>query len=114
MLFSLVFFGLCGCSNYTKKLYYDMISKFPSEFTYVRFENGKEVEKLLLKNGDKLFDELNHWVLSNNDLWKISINTYAPQQYFSSEKVSINVIDEAVIINFNRNKNNWVQIIRNK
>lgn len=94
------------------KIHSEIISRFPDQFEYIRFNEGKEIEKFKVKKGDKLYDNLLFWLSQKNDKWKRSYDTFAYKNLFYAKKININVIDGAVVINFNIKNTDWIQVIR--
>lgn len=58
--------------------------------------------------------ELKNWLNSNQQGWNNTPTTYVPMNTYSSDTMSINVIDDGVVVNYKQDNGNWSQVTRQK
>jgi hypothetical protein len=105
-------FFVVGCINNAENVHSIMVANYPGEFEYTRFEKGREIERSLIKKGDKLYDDLSLWIMKKKNGWKKDFNSYVPQDLFFSKEMNINVINGLVIVNIKIKGKKWIQISR--
>ena len=87
------------------------LENFPKEFTFYQYSKGEVVEKKIISKKDKEYVDLIKILNSNINGWSYSIATYAPEKYFVSPDITINIKKNIIIIN---DKKNFLQITKIK
>ena len=67
---------------------------------------GKDIE-----NTNIQYKALENWLRNNSKDWKNTPVTYVPNLIYSSDMISINVMQTAVIVNY-ENGSNWSQVAK--
>jgi hypothetical protein len=65
----------------------------------VRFQNGRIVEKVAVREGDPAYDVVAGFLKTPGASWSLDFNSYAPSLSFKSEDMIINCRDDLVIVN---------------
>src|ERR1700730_4419824 len=86
------------------------IDQFPKEFIYVKYEDGQKTKETMIKEGDESYILLKNFLIGEKAGWRYDLNTYAPGYVFSSPTMRINCLKNALIVNYQENKNSWVQM----
>lgn len=87
------------------------VDRFPKEFEYVEYDNGHEIDKTVVKEGDQTYAALKTFIFEEKAGWRYDLNTYANVRVFSAKDVKINCLKDAVVINYEKEKpDKWVQI----
>ena len=87
------------------------LENFPKEFTFYQYSKGQVVEKKIISKKDKEYVDLIKILNSNINGWSYSIATYAPEKYFVSPDITINIKKSIIVIN---DKKNFLQITKIK
>ena len=109
MLVALVF--CLGCSS-TDKIHDIILSEYPDEFEYIKYDQGREFSKRYVEKGDPEYDKLLQLISSADTGWQRDYITYAPKDIFVSPRMCINIVNDIVIINCNSEANKMGQVIR--
>jgi len=83
------------------------LKNFPKDFIFYQYSNGKVIEKKVVSIKDKEYINLIKILDSNINEWSYSITTYAPEKYFTSPNITINIKKNIIVIN---DKNFFLQI----
>jgi hypothetical protein len=94
-----------GCENKDDL----MPDRFATEFSFVRYEGGREAKESVVKKGNELYDKVFNIISSQETEWKHDFTTYAPLNILHSEKMTINISGGLIIVNFNTTNNKWIQ-----
>ena len=83
----------------------DISAMLPNEFEYCgSIINRNSTEYIELKN----------WFNSNQKGWKNTPVSYVPMDTYSSDTMSVNVMDGAVVVNYKHDNETWSQVTRQK
>jgi len=100
-----------GCSS-TDKIHDIILSEYPDEFEYIKYDQGREFSKRYVEKGDPEYDKLLQLISSADTGWQRDYITYAPKDIFVSPRMCINIVNDIVIINCNSEANKMGQVIR--
>jgi hypothetical protein len=91
------------------------VDRFPKEFSYAEYDNGREMEAHLLKDDDPTYIALKNLITEEQKGWKYDLNTYAHSHMFSSPTMQINCLGHSFIVNYDEDEgsNEWIQISKN-
>ncbi|MES2259658.1 MAG: hypothetical protein V4724_14135 [Pseudomonadota bacterium] len=83
---------------------------FPKDFTYAKFDHGKELGKKIINENDETYIALKKLISIEKKGWNYDLTTYAPKNTFNSKKIKINCIDKTIVVNYINSNNDSVQI----
>jgi hypothetical protein len=84
----------------------------PTSFEYLRFENGRMMEKTAVHEGDPAYDALVGLLKTHGAGWSPDVNTYAPALDFKSKDMDINCRDDLVVVNIGEaGSDRWKQLV---
>ncbi len=58
--------------------------------------------------------ELKSWFKSNQQGWRNTLVTYVPKTTYTGSGISVNILDNAVIVNYQNSLDMWNQVIKEK
>lgn len=82
----------------------------PNKMEYIEYKQGHELGKAFVQKGQNAYTQLYALLKKEKQDWRYDMTTYAPEYLYSSPKFRINCFDGALIVNYQDEKNDWVQI----
>ena len=86
------------------------VAVMPKEFIYVEYNRGRELGKRTIKENDEAYTVLKKLIVEERQGWRYDLTTYAPNYTFNSLKMKINCLDNALVVNYEDDDNDWIQI----
>ena len=88
--------------------------RLPDSLEYYKYRDGVLHSKVQIAKGDDTYSLIASWFDRNKEGWKPDIRTYADNDVYSGKDIKINVLKDAVIVNYSENGNRWIQLSKSK
>jgi hypothetical protein len=86
------------------------VELYPKSFTYTEFRGGKVEETRTVSNSDSEYVALKTFLVEQKHGWSYDFLDYATWRKFSSPKMTVNCLRSGVVVNYEVDDGQWVQI----
>ena len=97
--------AIAAFSYYGRPRTIDFAEILPDHFTYC----GDRIDR-----GSEAYGALAKWMVENQGQWHRTPATFVPRAVLESPNMLVNIMAEAVVVNFNRQGAGWQQMARSK